>query len=132
MVVVRRDINRLARHSNCLNQVLYPPCMQPSLHVHNMQLTRPRRYAEPLMDPHNNASEKKDNRYEFSHPDIQTSWNRLKGPIGVLEHDAQETVALFSGCRVENAILSTMPYLLRSHLKYDLHTASRKVMHSNL
>lgn len=52
--------------------------MKPSLHVHNMELTRPRRDGEPLMHSHNAASEDKDNRYEFSHPDTQTSWNRPK------------------------------------------------------
>lgn len=30
------------------------------------------------MHSHNAASEDKDNRYEFSHPDTQTSWNRPK------------------------------------------------------
>lgn len=52
--------------------------MQPSLHVQHMELTPLRRDAEPLMHSHSNASENKDNQYEFGDTDIQPGRNSPK------------------------------------------------------
>jgi hypothetical protein len=51
---------------------------------------------------------------------------RSKGSTGILEHDAQETMAFFGGCRVENAIFINYSISSPSSLALnnDLHAAS--------